>query len=101
MNLQEAFNNNSIEKIKQIPKNIAELIFIDSVRYKSLIGSKIEEEIKEKNEIDKILNKLRIDVYVMGHVDKENFRIYIKRVNWEKKVTERKIIDFLKGDKNV
>lgn len=102
MTLQEAFTNSSLEKIKEIPKKIAELVFVDSSRYKSLVGSKLPEEIIEKGDIDKLLGKLRSDFNVIGHVDKDNFRIYVKKVNWESKVTERKIIEFLRGEsKNV
>ncbi len=90
MNLETEFKKHSIEKIKEIPKNICESLIIDVEEYHN--------NQEYKNEIDDQLIKFKISKDYLGFYKKDNFKIYLKSTWFSKKICERKISNYLKGE---
>ena len=97
MNLEEVFQKYSIETLRTIPENIANVYIFDLNEYNKLIGSIIPEDILEKNRQDKLLSSLRVGMNISKLIKKEHYRIYLRYNNWGVKVSAKKIENFLKG----
>ena len=94
MKLQDQLDKYTIEKIRNIPKKICEILIIDIDEYHNLQNT----DKKKKDELDQELINFKKTQDYLGFYNKDNFRIYVKSTWLSKTVCERRILDFLKGN---
>lgn len=92
MKFEEELKKYSIEKIREVPKKICELLILNSLEYTIL-------EKESKDVLDTELINFKKSKDYVGFYKKDEFRIYVKSAWLSKTVCERRIIDFLKGSK--
>jgi hypothetical protein len=98
--LEDAFNQNSIEKIKTIPQKICEMVVIDLDEYaECLLNNRAR-----KDELDMLFINFKKAPEYFGFYTKTasaefpgNYKIFLRSTWNTKKMCERKIIDFLKS----
>ena len=93
--LQILLETRTIEEIINIPKKIVEVFVFNIKEYKELKESNSDSP--ELKLINKQLDMLRCSNQTVGHITYKNeYKVYFKSTNWNNKITERKIAEYIK-----
>lgn len=96
MNFQTFLDNVDVNDLKKVPERIANFLIVDSKHYHSLLGD--SEKTLDKNQLDSDMIKFKTSKDFVGIYTKGDLKIYVKSYNYSKKMSEKKIMEFLKGE---
>lgn len=89
-----------IELILTVPKSIAEIKIIDLVEYRRCRDSTTPDDKLQYLEYEKFINAFAIYGNKSRVNYKDTHKIFVMCFNWSTKITERKIIQYLKEKQN-
>lgn len=96
MNFQTFLDNVDVNDLQKVPERIANFLIVDSKHYHSLMSD--HGKVDVKNKLDSEMIKFKTSKDFIGIYSKGDLKIYVKSYNYSKKMAEKKIVEFLKGE---